>query len=373
MARAPAVQDIEPLPEADRLEGLPHPRETSVLYGHSVAERALAEAFAGGRMHHAWLFTGRVGIGKATLAYRLARYLLAGPNERDPGGRSLEVPTRSIAFRQVSALSHPGLLILRRPYDVRSKRLATAIPVDEVRRLKSFLGLTSGGDTWRVVIVDGADELNPNAANALLKSLEEPPRRTLFALLASEPSALLPTLRSRCRRLDLQPLAASELRAAAEEALEAAGIDRPSDADWERLERLAAGSVRRLLQLIVGGGPELQESIARLFSELPRVDWSTAHALAETLAGPAQEQRFEVFFDLLLDTLTRVVRALATGQAGPAELTLAKRLIPETRLREWAELWQALLRDKAVAEELNLDRRALITRAIARLEAISKP
>ena len=167
----------------------------------------LAEAFASGRMHHAWLLAGRAGIGKATLAYRLARHVLARPDERDHSGKSLEVPTDSAAARQVAALSHPGLLVLRRPYDTKSKRFVSAIPVDEVRRLKSFLGLTSGENAWRVVIVDTADELNLNAANALLKSLEEPPRRALFMLVASEPSGLLPTIRSRCRRLDLQPLA----------------------------------------------------------------------------------------------------------------------------------------------------------------------
>jgi DNA polymerase-3 subunit delta' len=372
MARAPAVQDVEAAPEADRLEGFPHPRETRILLGHQSAEQMLAEAFASGRMHHAWLLTGRAGIGKATLAYRLARHVLARPDERDDSGKSLEVPTDSAAARQVAALSHPGLLVLRRPYDTKSKRLVSAIPVDEVRRLKSFLGLTSAENAWRVAIVDTADELNLNAANALLKALEEPPRHALFILLASEPSGLLPTIRSRCRRLDLQPLAGAPLRQAAEAALAAAAMDLPSAGQWDQLERLAAGSVRRALQLAATGGLELHQQIAGIFAQLPQVDWSAAHVLADTLSAGAQEQRFEAFFELFLDTLAHLARTRATSQGTSAEVSLAARLISETKLMRWAALWEMVLRDKADADELNLDRKALIMRTLARLEAVSR-
>lgn len=368
MARAPATQEVEALPEADRLEGFPHPRETSDLLGHDAAQRTLAEAFASGRMHHAWLLAGRAGIGKATLAYRLARHVLARPDERDPAGRSLDVPETSAAARQVHALSHPGLLVLRRPYDAKAKRFATSIPVDEVRRLKSFLGLTAGDGAWRVVLVDSADELNLNAANALLKSLEEPPRRALFVLVSSQPSRLLPTVRSRCRRLDLQPLAADDLRKAAEAAIAAGESKAPSDAQWPKLTVLADGSVRRALQLAAGGGLDLQEKVEAIFTGLPKVDWPAAHSLADTLATGAQEQRYEAFFELLLDMMARMARARAIGDGG-SELTLAARLIPEARISHWAEAWEAIARDKADADELNLDRKAHILLALKRLEA----
>lgn len=372
MARAPAIQEVEALPEADRLEGFPHPRETRALHGHEAAEEILADAFAGGRMHHAWLLAGRLGIGKATLAYGLARHVLARPDERDRSRKRLDVSASSAAARQVAALSHPGLLVLRRPFDPKAKRFGSAIPVDEVRRLKSFLGLTSADGAWRVVIVDTADDLNLNAANALLKSLEEPPRRCLFVLVASEPSGLLPTIRSRCRRLDLQPLAAQPLREAAEAAL-AAEVEPPSAGQWDQLERLAAGSVRRALQLAATGGLELNQRIAGIFTQLPKVDWTAAHALADTLAGSAQEQRFEAFVELLLDTLARLTRVRATSQGSAAELSLAAGLISETRLPRWAALWEAIQRDKADADELNLDRKAFIMRTFARLEAVAKP
>ncbi|MBX9588430.1 MAG: DNA polymerase III subunit delta' [Hyphomonadaceae bacterium] len=372
MARAPAVQEVEAQPEADRLDGFPHPRETQALFGHAAAEQSLAAAFAGGRMHHAWLLAGRAGIGKATLAYRLARHVLARQEERDPSGKSLEVSAGSAAARQVAALSHAGLLVLRRPYDAKAKRFGSAIPVDEVRRLKSFLGLTSGDETWRVVIVDAADELNLNAANALLKSLEEPPRRALFLLIASEPSGLLPTILSRCRRLDLQPLAAGPLRQATDAAVAAADVEKPTTEQWDQFERLAAGSVRRALQLAASGGLDLHQRLAGIFAQLPAVDWTAAHTLTDSLAAAAQEQRFAVFFELLLDTLAHLVRARATGQGAPADVALAKRLIPESGVPQWAALWEAILRDKTDADELNLDRKALIMRILARLESAAR-
>jgi DNA polymerase-3 subunit delta' len=374
MARAPAARDRdedEALPEADRLEGFPHPRETRTLIGHDAAERELAATFAGGRMHHAWLIAGREGIGKATLAYRLARHMLARPTERDPGGASLDVAPESAAARQVAALSHPGLLVLRRPYDQRAKRFAASIPVDEVRRLKSFLGLTGGEGAWRVVIVDSADELNPNAANALLKSLEEPPTRALFLLVSSEPSRLLPTIRSRCRRLDLEPVSAADLRKASEAALATAGADMPSAQQWPLLERLAEGSVRRALQLAASGGLELYARIEATFAALPNIDWGAAHALSDQMGFAAQEQRFEAFWDLFLDLLARLVRARATGGVG-TEAALAQRLIAEDKLPAWASLWESLLREKNEAVLLNLDRKALIIGALARLQGLAR-
>jgi DNA polymerase-3 subunit delta' len=370
-ASAGRAQEAEGLPEADRLGDLPHPRETLGLAGHAAAERTLAEAFAGGRLHHAWLIAGRAGIGKATLAYRMARHVLAKSEERDPTARSLAVPPDSAAVRQIAQQAHPALLVLRRPYDPQRKRVLSVISVDEVRRLRAFLGHTVGAEGWRVVIVDSADELNPNAANALLKSLEEPPPRALFLLVTSRPSALLPTIRSRCRRLDLAPLDAASLRQAALGALEAAGLKPPSAARWQQLERLAEGSVRTLLQLATGG-IDLYERVGQLLARLPAVDWPALHTLADSLTTDAQSQRFEMFLAALLDSLARLIHTAASRQGTPEEVALAARLIPAARLPAWAETWEAILRDKADAEILNLDRKALILRAVARIEAVAR-
>lgn len=372
MARAPAQLETEDLPEADRLEGFPHPRETRVLVGHAAAEQVLAQAFASGRMHHAWLIAGRAGIGKATLAYRLAMHALAAPGERDPAGQRLDVADTTAATRQVRARSHPGLLVLRRPYDPRAKRFTASIPVDEVRRLRSFLGLTAGEGAWRTVIVDAADELNLSAANALLKSLEEPPTRAVFLLVASEPNRLLPTIRSRCRRLDLQPLPPAQLHAATEAALTAAGMDNPAPRQWELLERLAEGSVRRALQLTGSRGLELYEQIGGFLARLPSLDWPAVHTLADQLALAAQEQRFEAFFDLLLDLLARLVHARASGATDAPEFELAQRLIGEHQAPAWAALWEDIACQRADAALLNLDKRALILGTFAKLEGLAR-
>ncbi len=372
MARAPATQEIEEVPEADRLGDYPHPRNTRLLIGHEAAEARLAETFGTGRMHHGWLLTGREGIGKATLAYRLAAFLLADASERDPFGGTLAIGEDSQASRQVRALSHPGLLLLRRPWQSDKKRHATSITIEEVRKLRAFLVRSVDAGAWRVVIVDQADELNINAANALLKSLEEPPARTVFVLISSEPGRLLPTIRSRCRTFDLQPLEPAALRKAATMALEAAGKDVPAEGDWPVLTHLAGGSVRRLLGLAATGGLDLYKRIHAAVSALPRVAWGDIHRLAEECSGIGTEQKFELTFELLLSLLSRLVRAEATGEGTAEERALAARLAGNGRLASLAELWETVVREKGEAQALNLDRKTLILETFARLETLGR-
>lgn len=374
MARAPAVQEIEELPEADRLEGFPHPRATLRLYGHEEAERALAQALASGRMHHGWLITGAPGIGKATLAYRFARYILAEPGERRED--TLEIAPETRAARQVTALSHPSLLVVRRAWDQKTKRFPANIPVDEVRRLKAFLGRTADDGAWRVVIVDSADDLNVNAANALLKSLEEPPPRTVFLLVSSAPGRLLVTIRSRVRTLELDALQEEPLRRAVIQAFQASGEEiaaaAPAGSDWERLVRLSGGSVRRLLALHGAKGLVLHDKASAILAGFPAVDWGQVHALADDLAGQAADQRYELFFELLMDAIARLIEAEARGAGRPEERALAARLIGPARLATWASMWERVAADKAETAALNLDRRAFLLDVFARLEAAAR-
>jgi DNA polymerase-3 subunit delta' len=374
MARVPpTTADLEELPEADRLEGFPHPRATAALYGHEEAERALVRAFSSGRVHHGWLICGAEGIGKATLAYRFARYALAEPGERQSVSESLEVSAHSTAARQVRALSHPGLLVIRRAYDTKTKRFPATIPVEEVRRLKSFLGRTAEAGAWRVVIVDKADELNNSAANALLKSLEEPPARTIFLVVSSAPGQLLATIRSRLRRLDLAPLRADALRDAATQAIAGSeadsGVAAPLPSQWEELESLAGGSVRRLLFLHAARGLALYKRITAIVSGLPKVDWGVVHALGDELAGGAAEAEFELFFDLLMYYLARLIKVRATGEGTAGDQAVAARLIGEGQLASWAALWERVAAGKADAAALNLDRKGLILETMLALEA----
>ncbi|MEZ5828808.1 MAG: hypothetical protein R3D01_10740 [Hyphomicrobiales bacterium] len=180
--------------EPDRLDPFSSPREVDRVFGHEEAIGEFEAALKSGRMHHAWLLVGPEGIGKATLAYRFAREVLAqgGPSPND-------IHADHPVFRKVAGLSHPNLLLIRRSWIEKSKRYSQWIGVDEVRRLRAFLGHSAGEDGWRVVIVDRADESNQNAANALLKALEEPPPQTLFLLVSSAEGRLPVTIRSRAR------------------------------------------------------------------------------------------------------------------------------------------------------------------------------
>jgi DNA polymerase-3 subunit delta' len=366
MARAPAAAEVEALPEADRLEGLPHPRETTRLLGHATTEAELAEAFAQGRTHHAWLITGREGIGKATLAYRLAAYVMAGPGERLAPGRSLDVRGGGPTARHIRAQSHAGLLVIRRPYDVKLKRFMTAITVDEVRRIRDFLHHSGEGN--RVVIVDSADEMNLNAANALLKSLEEPPARTTFLVLSDRPGRLLATIRSRCRRLDLHGLADADLRAAAAAAL--GGTTEPKGFA-EQLVRLAEGSVRRLVVLEAKGGLALHDRLVALVEALPRVEWGAIHKLGDEVSGTANDERFELVIALLLDILAATARASATGVHAPVSAAALDRLTREGRLASLAGVWETLLAEAGEARSLNLDRKTLLIETFARLSSLA--
>lgn len=346
MARAAAVQEAPPDP--DQIGSWPVPRVQSLLFGHAQAEAELLEAYRGGRLHHAILLTGPAGIGKATLAFRFARFVLAHPDPTAPEvqqAQDLSVRADHPAARQVAIGAHPGLLHLRRPYDDKAKRYRTEITVDEVRRLVPYFGSTSAHGGYRTVIVDPADDLNSNAANALLKALEEPPRQALFLVVCNVPGKLLPTIRSRCRRLDVRPLAPEEVRAALQ-ALGAAG-----EHDEEAVEaaaEIAHGSVRRALTMLEAGGVGLNKAVADLLATLPRLDIAAVHRLADRVSGSGSDESYALFVDLMLDWLSRKVRAEAAAGAPPAVLA------------GWAEVWEKTGHAIGLADALNLDRKQVV-------------
>ncbi|MDX5358084.1 MAG: DNA polymerase III subunit delta', partial [Rhodobacterales bacterium] len=223
MAKSP---DSDHLPEPDRAEGAPHPRETRLLLGQDRAEAAFLDAYASGRLHHGWLLTGPKGVGKATLAWRIARFLLATPEDQGgffapaPPG-SLDIPEDDPVARRIRALSEPRLFLLRRGPNDKGDALTREITVGEVRKMKSFFALSAADGGRRVAIIDAADELNTAAANALLKLLEEPPEGVTMLLVSHQPARLLPTIRSRCRVLALHPLTPADMASA----LSAAGAE----------------------------------------------------------------------------------------------------------------------------------------------------
>ncbi len=354
----------EDIPEADRLPGAPHPRETERLYGQDAAEAAFLQAHASGRMHHAWLLTGRPGVGKATFAWHAARFLLATPvDEADglfgapPAPDSLDIDPEHPVARRLRALSEPGLFLLRRPADPKAKRLATVITVREARRLKTFLGLSAPDDRRRVVIVDAAEEMNTSAANALLKLLEEPPPRATFLLVSHRPSALLPTIRSRCRTLPLDPLGPDDLA----QALHAAGAETVEGNSLPGLAALAGGSVGGAFRLIEGGGFAFYGALVELFSAAPGVNRQAALALA----SEASAERFDMLTGLVETFLGRLARAGALGppvpEAVPGEAAALSRLCPDAAAaRRWASKQQALSDRARRGAAVNLDPKTLL-------------
>ncbi len=348
----------EDLPEPDRVEGAPHPRETARLIGQQAAEAAFLEAFNAGRLHHGWLIIGPRGVGKATLAWRIARFLLAAePAGEAPQG--LDIPQDHPVARRMAALAEPRLFLLRRAWDEKKKRLKQVITVDEVRKLGGFFHLSATDGGRRVVIVDSADEMNPSAANALLKLLEEPPADATLLLVSHQPSRLLPTIRSRCRELRCAPLPPADLA----RAMSAAGSD--DNAPPEALSELSGGSVGEALRLSGLGGVDSYTELVALLSTLPRLDRPRALKLAESAAGPRNGERFDLLLRLVDLFLTRTARTGVTGpplvEAAPGEGELMQRLCPDAAAaRDWAELQQQLSTRARHGQAVNLDPAALL-------------
>ena len=342
----------------------PAPRANPDLVGHEAAEAGLRRLFEGGRLPHALLFTGPRGIGKATLAFRFARFVLAGGAGEGQGGLlgdapsgddGLAIPADSGVFRRVAAGGHADLLTVERTYDPRRRRLRSEIVVDDARQIGAFLRLTPAEGGWRVVVVDGADEMNRNAANALLKVLEEPPRRALLLLVAHSPGRLLPTIRSRCRRFPLMPLSDDIVRLLLRRC-------RPdlTEAAADALIALCAGSIGRAVDLADAGGVELYAQVLALLSRDGGVDVAALHGFADRLARGDGEEAYRAVADLIAQMLARLAVAAARGAADDAVL---RRLAQRAPARRWAELREEIAQSFQRTDDLNLDKKQTILSA----------
>ena len=273
------------------------PRENFALFGHAEAEQGLLTSYQSGRIPHAWLIGGPPGIGKATLAYRLARFVLAHPDPQAPHvqkATSLTVDEDNLVARRIAAQAQGDLLVLERTVNEQTGKLYTVIRVDDVRRSVNFFGSTAGEGGWRIAIVDAIDDLQREGANALLKVLEEPPARTLLLLLSHSPGRELATIRSRCRRLLLRPLSGDEVARAVAHATGRSN----EDSDVQAAVSASGGSVGRALGFLDEKALALRQRVLDLLAQLPNPDPRALHALGDALGG-SEPQTLATFIDLV--------------------------------------------------------------------------
>ncbi|ESX14689.1 MULTISPECIES: DNA polymerase III subunit delta' [unclassified Mesorhizobium] len=336
----------------DTLDGVPEPSETLRLVGHEQAAAMLAAAYRSGKLPHAVIFAGPIGIGKATLAFHLAHHLLKHPAfDQAPDVFAVPDPASSL-FRQIATGAHPGVLHLTRPLNDKTKSFKTVVTVDEIRKVNRFLSLTSHDGSYRVVIVDPADDMNTNAANALLKNLEEPPSRTLFILIVHAPGSLLPTIRSRCQMVRLTPLDAGSLMSV----LETVEPPPPSDpAARAALAERAGGSARNAILLTQYGGLEIAGTLDALVTS-GKSDIAGAYRLAEAVAGRDQAIQFDIFNRRALDLLS----------TGASEAALAGDL---ARAKTLSDTWHEALNAISETDTYNLDKKQHALTMIDRLNS----
>lgn len=346
MIRKPAEETV---PESDCFPGAAHPRETMGLFGHGAVEAEFLEAYRASRLPQAWLIGGREGIGKATFAWRAARFVLSYPDPMMPAvqrAQNLFTPEDKPAVRRVVARSHPDLSLLRREWDSKTKKHFTRISVDDVRKTIEMFRRSAGEGGWRVAIIDSADDLNLSSSNALLKMIEEPPPRCLFLLVAHQPGRLLPTIRSRCRKVILQPLSENDVIAA----IRAQGdewAERPDD-EVQRAARRAGGSVRDAMGLLTQGSLSMVEKTETQLARLPAIDWRRVHELTSAVQGREGLEAFETLLATTFEWIDRTARENASLSDAPR------------RLARLAQVWEKIAASARDTQTYNLDRRPLV-------------
>jgi DNA polymerase-3 subunit delta' len=362
-AKSSAAGASDELPEPDRFDNAPHPRQTLQFFGHGETERELFQLYAAGRLPQAFLIGGPEGVGKATLAWRLARFLLSNP---DPAHfhadacAGLFVPDAHPAARQIASLSHPDLFLLRRVWNEKTKKLYSEIRVEDVRRASHMFHRAAGRDGFRICIVDCAEDLNLSCANALLKLIEEPPPRSVFLIVAHRPGRVIATIRSRCRKIVLAPPMPDDV----------AQIVRSLGPPWSLADdaglssaiALGRGSLHNVLRRFSGEGLEFDAQLKRLLGALPVIDWRLVHALADRIAIPGSDDDFESMLAAVFDWLQGQVRDKANlGEAGQVQ-----------RLAPYAEVWERVSESARETEIFNLDKRPLVMSIFAGLAAASR-
>ena len=369
---------------SDQIEGYPHPKVTETLFGHEVAEQEFLNCYKSGKLHHGWLITGAKGIGKATFAWRMAKFLLSQPidgnqvnglfeNSSENQTNGVDKNFDKAITTRILAESEPRLVVIRKSFDEKRKTFRSSIRVDEVRKLKTFFSLSVSDGGGRVAIIDSADDLNINAANALLKTLEEPPKNTVFLLISHSPQSLLPTIKSRCRELRLNNLMESDLVSA----LGQINLSIPEN-DSAIYSLLGSGSVGNSIRLLEHDGANLYRTLLSFLNQLPNLNGLELEKFIGTLSGNKNRSRLELFIELLNMVIARISKAGIVGYNSSDnilnnEKEIFGKLCPNPIIaKKWAEL--ALIQSENLKHGLavNLDPGSLILDTFFRIEEYAR-
>ena len=362
---APRIQygEIESPPESDRSGELPHPREPKPLFGHAQSIAELCSAARSGQMHHAWLITGPKGVGKATLAWKFAKAILAFGAKDCP--EDLNVAEANVIARQVTALSHPDLILIRRPWDFDKKRLKSELPIAEIRRLKGFYSTFASYDGAKIAIIDCMDDTSTEAQNALLKILEEPPKSALLLLIAHAPGLLLPTVRSRCRTLALRKLGSADMQTAL-----ATLYPQLDGEDRQTIMTLADGTPGFAASMAAANAAATYRDVLSLLSQMPQPNIGLTINLSERIAKLPVDLGIGMFFILLEIAIQRAVQANFTQQPTlPIEAKPFSNMLRAMPPQAWVQTWSDLKQLYARTDQLNLDKKQFVLNAMFSLES----
>lgn len=346
---------IDSLPEADKADGCPRPRDVYSLVGHATEEAQFASMFNSNTLHHAWLLSGPTGIGKATLAYRMIRRVLGGLPQTES---ALDIPQSDPVAQRVQSLGHGDFLLVRRPYDQKTKKIRAEIPIIEARKISDFFSRKASEGGWRVCLIDSIDEMNRNATNAVLKTLEEPPEKALLILLSNAPGRLLPTIRSRCLSLPLRPVNNVELRS---------WLAERTDADQEDVEaavHLANGAPGKAFAYVQNADSVLRP-LGRFFRGFPRQNPQLLHAISDTMALAKNKISHDLFWDGLQSTLHAQAIYAATGAwHGPFE-PIALQRTPDV----WVNIRNELEQMRLAGAGLNMNKKNVLLQGMMQIGA----
>jgi len=345
------------VPEADKADGCPRPRDVYSLVGHAAEEAKFASMFENNTLHHAWLLNGPTGIGKATLAYRMIRRVLGGLPQTDG---TLDIPHSDPVAQRVQSLGHGDFLLIRRPYDQKTKKLRAEIPITEARKISDFFSRKAAEGGWRVCLIDSIDEMNRNATNAVLKTLEEPPEKALLILLSNAPGRLLPTIRSRCLSLPLRPVDDTELRTWL------AVRTNANQDDVEAAVHLANGAPGKAFAYVQNADSVLRP-LGRFFRGFPRQNPQLLHSISDTLALAKNKVSHDLFWDGLQATLHAQAIYAATGEwNGPFE-PIALQRSPDV----WANIRKELDQMRLAGAGLNMNKKNVLLQGMMQIGASS--